>query len=104
MSVARSVKSCSKFHDIDQLATADPEQLPALIVSVWSWLKASRVISLKEGSSAYCKSLKASVNMVYLGEKVAADAALSGMTVVLTGKLERLTRSRSKGKIRKSGR
>ena len=40
------------------------------------------------------------VNLDYKGQVVAADAALSGLTVVLTGKLERLSLgSQSKSKI-----
>ena len=43
------------------------------------------------------------VNLDYKGQVVAADAALSGLTVVLTGKLERLTRSEAKSKLENLG-
>ena len=46
---------------------------------------------------------EAGLNFTYLGEKVAADAALSGLTVVLTGKLERLNRSEAKKKLESLG-
>ncbi len=43
------------------------------------------------------------VNLVYLGQKVQDDAQLSGLTVVLTGKLEHLTRKDAKEKLQKLG-
>ena len=103
MSVARLVKSCSK----NSMTSINWQQLiqnglPALIVSVWSWLKALRVISRKKDPSASCKSSKKLVSIwLILVKKVAADAALSGMTVVLTGK--RLTRSEAKAKLESLG-
>ncbi|MCB6417001.1 NAD-dependent DNA ligase LigA, partial [Faecalimonas umbilicata] len=39
----------------------------------------------------------------YKGQTVVADAALSGLTVVLTGKLERLKRSEAKNKLESLG-
>lgn len=46
---------------------------------------------------------KAGVNLTYLGQKVSADASLSGLTVVLTGKLERLKRNDAKVKLESLG-
>ena len=64
MSVARLVKSCSKnsMTSINWLQLIQNE-LPALTVSVWSWLKASSVILHKKDPSAYCKSLKKLVSI-----------------------------------------
>ena len=90
-----------EFHDLDQLATADPERIASLGMVVAESLK--RYFA-QEGSKRLLQELKeAGVNLAYLGEKVAADAALSGMTVVLTGKLERLTRSEAKAKLESLG-
>ena len=43
------------------------------------------------------------VNLDYKGQTVAAHASLSGLTVVLTGKLERLNRSEAKNKLESLG-
>ena len=46
---------------------------------------------------------EAGVNLDYKGQTVVADATLSGLTVVLTGKLERLKRSEAKSKLESLG-
>ncbi|WP_019792725.1 helix-hairpin-helix domain-containing protein, partial [Streptococcus sobrinus] len=46
---------------------------------------------------------EAGLNFDYLGKRVAEDAALSGMTVVLTGKLVSLKRSQAKEKLENLG-
>ena len=93
-----------EFHDIDQLATADPERIASIDSLGMVVAESLKSYFAQEGSKRLLQELKeASVNMVYLGEKVAADAALSGMTVVLTGKLERLTRSEAKAKLESLG-
>ena len=42
-------------------------------------------------------------NFAYLGKKVSKDAQLAGLTVVLTGKLQRLTRNEAKEKLQDLG-
>ena len=93
-----------EFHDLDQLATADPERIASIDSLGMVVAESLKRYFAQEGSKRLLQELKeAGVNMTYLGEKVAADAALSGMTVVLTGKLERLTRSEAKGKLESLG-
>ena len=93
-----------EFHDIDQLATADPERIASIDSLGMVVAESLRRYFAQEGSKRLLQELKeAGVNRAYLGEKVAADAALSGMTVVLTGKLERLTRSEAKAKLESLG-
>ena len=93
-----------EFHDIDQLATADPERIASIDSLGMVVAESLKSYFAQEGSKRLLQELKeAGVNMAYLGEKVAADAALSGMTVVLTGKLERLTRSEAKAKLESLG-
>ena len=93
-----------EFHDLDQLATADPERIASIDSLGMVVAESLKRYFAQEGSKRLLQELKeAGVNMDYLGEKVAADAALSGMTVVLTGKLERLTRSEAKGKLESLG-
>ncbi|MCC9696382.1 NAD-dependent DNA ligase LigA, partial [Streptococcus agalactiae] len=43
------------------------------------------------------------VNFNYLGKRVSTDAQLSGLTVVLTGKLEKMTRNEAKEKLQNLG-
>ena len=93
-----------EFHDLDQLATADPERIAAIDSLGMVVAESLQSYFAQEGSKRLLQELKeAGVNLTYLGEKVAADAALSGMTVVLTGKLERLTRSEAKAKLESLG-
>ncbi|MFS9342495.1 NAD-dependent DNA ligase LigA [Streptococcus parasanguinis] len=93
-----------EFHDLDQLATADPERIASIDSLGMVVAESLKRYFAQEGSKHLLQELKeAGVNMDYLGEKVAADAALSGMTVVLTGKLERLTRSEAKAKLESLG-
>ena len=93
-----------EFHDLDQLATADPERIASIDSLGMVVAESLKRYFAQEGSKRLLQELQeAGVNMAYLGEKVAADAALSGMTVVLTGKLERLTRSEAKAKLESLG-
>ena len=93
-----------EFHDLDQLATADPERIAGIDSLGMVVAESLKSYFAQEGSKRLLQELKeAGVNLTYLGEKVAADAALSGMTVVLTGKLERLTRSEAKAKLESLG-
>lgn len=93
-----------EFHDLDQLAKADPERIAGIDSLGMVVAESLKSYFAQEGSKRLLQELKeAGVNLTYLGEKVAADAALSGMTVVLTGKLERLTRSEAKAKLESLG-
>lgn len=93
-----------EFHDLNQLASADPERIASIDSLGMVVAESLKRYFAQEESKRLLQELKeAGVNMAYLGEKVAADAALSGMTVVLTGKLERLTRSEAKAKLESLG-
>ncbi|KXT77077.1 DNA ligase [Streptococcus sp. DD10] len=92
------------FHSIDNLAKANPDEI-ANIDSMGSVI-ANSIASYfsMEGTKQLLEELKeAGVNLNYLGQKIATNAALSGMTVVLTGKLERLKRSEAKAKLESLG-
>ncbi|MGT2846324.1 NAD-dependent DNA ligase LigA [Streptococcus massiliensis] len=93
-----------KFHDIENLAKAKQEEIAALDSLGMVIAESLETYFAQEGSQILLAELrKAGVNLAYLGEKVAADAALSGMTVVLTGKLEKLTRTQAKEKLQSLG-
>ena len=92
------------FHDIPSLAKADLDTIASidglgLVIanSLHSYFE-------QEGTQTLLAELQeAGVNLAYLGEKVAADAILSGKTVVLTGKLETLTRTQAREKLLRLG-
>ena len=92
------------FHSIENLAQADPEEV-ASIESLGSVIAQSlQTYFATEGSKILLDELKeAGVNLDYKGQTVVTDAALSGLTVVLTGKLERLKRSEAKSKLESLG-
>ena len=92
------------FHDIPSLAKADLDTIASIdglglviATSLHSYFE-------QEGTQTLLAELQeAGVNLAYLGEKVAADAILSGKTVVLTGKLETLTRTQAREKLLRLG-
>ena len=92
------------FHSIESLAQANPEEI-ASIENLGSVIAQSlQTYFATEGSEILLRELKESgVNLDYKGQTVAANAALSGLTVVLTGKLERLNRSEAKNKLESLG-
>ena len=92
------------FHSIENLAQADPDEV-ASIESLGGVIAQSlQTYFATEGSKILLDELKeAGVNLDYKGQTVVADAALSGLTVVLTGKLERLKRSEAKSKLESLG-
>ncbi|PLA72181.1 NAD-dependent DNA ligase LigA [Streptococcus anginosus] len=92
------------FHDLEQLAKAKREEIAALDSLGMVISESLSSYFAQEGTHILLSELKeAGLNFTYLGEKVAADAALSGLTVVLTGKLERLNRSEAKAKLESLG-
>ena len=92
------------FHSIENLAQADPEEVASIESLGGVIAKSLQTYFATEGSEILLRELKeAGVNLDYKGQIVVADAALSGLTVVLTGKLERLKRSEAKIKLESLG-
>ena len=92
------------FHSIENLAQADPEEVASIESLGGVIAKSLQTYFATEGSEILLSELKeAGVNLAYKGQTVVADAALSGLTVVLTGKLERLKRSEAKSKLESLG-
>lgn len=89
-----------KFHDIPRLSQANQEEIAAIDSLGTVIAQSLHSYFEQEGSQVLLRELQeAGVNLDYLGEKVAADAVLSGKTVVLTGKLQKLTRNQAKEKL-----
>lgn len=92
------------FHSIENLAQADPEEVASIESLGGVIAKSLQTYFATEGSEILLRELReAGVNLDYKGQTVVADAALSGLTVVLTGKLERLKRSEAKNKLESLG-
>ena len=92
------------FHSIENLAQGDPEEVASIESLGGVIAKSLQTYFATEGSEILLRELKeAGVNLDYKGQTVVANAALSGLTVVLTGKLERLKRSEAKSKLESLG-
>ncbi|HHA7366387.1 TPA: NAD-dependent DNA ligase LigA [Streptococcus pneumoniae] len=92
------------FHSIENLYQADSEEVASIESLGGVIAKSLQTYFATEGSEILLRELKETgVNLDYKGQTVVADAALSGLTVVLTGKLERLKRSEAKSKLESMG-
>lgn len=92
------------FHSIETLAQADPEEVSNIETLGSVIAQSLQTYFATEGSKILLRELKEfGVNLDYKGQVVSGDATLSGLTVVLTGKLERLNRSEAKSKLESLG-
>ena len=92
------------FQSIETLAQADPEEVSNIETLGSVIAQSLQTYFATEGSKILLRELKElGVSLDYKGQVVAGDAALSGLTVVLTGKLERLNRSEAKSKLESLG-
>ncbi|HEW1708695.1 TPA: NAD-dependent DNA ligase LigA [Streptococcus pneumoniae] len=92
------------FHSIENLYQADSDEVASIESLGGVIAKSLQTYFATEGSEILLRELKETgVNLDYKGQTVVADAALSGLTVVLTGKLERLKRSEAKSKLESLG-
>ena len=93
-----------KFVSLENLARASAEDI-AQIEGLGQVIAKSLVSYFaSQGVQELLSELKsAGVNLVYTGQVAVEDGLLSGMTVVLTGKLERLKRSEAKAKLESLG-
>ena len=92
------------FQSIETLAQADPEEVSNIETLGSVIAQSLQTYFATEGSKILLRELKEfGVNLDYKGQVVLGDATLSGLTVVLTGKLERLNRSEAKSKLESLG-
>lgn len=93
-----------EFGNLRQLSQASQESIASIdglggviAKSLHTFFEKEEVDKLLEELTSY------NVNFNYLGKRVSTDAQLSGLTVVLTGKLEKMTRNEAKEKLQKLG-
>jgi DNA ligase, NAD-dependent len=93
-----------RFESLEQLAAADFDDLAAIDGLGIVIAESLKTYFATAGAQQLLIELKtAGLNLTYLGKKTASDAALTGMTIVLTGKLANLTRSQAKEKLQSLG-
>lgn len=93
-----------EFGNLRQLSQASQESIASIdglggviAKSLHTFFEKEEVDKLLEELTSY------DVNFNYLGKRVSTDAQLSGLTVVLTGKLEKMTRNEAKEKLQNLG-
>ncbi|HGC7027986.1 TPA: NAD-dependent DNA ligase LigA [Streptococcus agalactiae] len=93
-----------EFGNLRQLSQASQESIASIYglggviaKSLHTFFEKEEVDKLLEELTSY------NVNFNYLGKRVSTDAQLSGLTVVLTGKLEKMTRNEAKEKLQNLG-
>lgn len=93
-----------EFGNLRQLSQASQESIASIdglggviAKSLYTFFEKEEVDKLLEELTSY------NVNFNYLGKRVSTDAQLSGLTVVLTGKLEKMTRNEAKEKLQNLG-
>ncbi|HGD2888395.1 TPA: NAD-dependent DNA ligase LigA [Streptococcus agalactiae] len=93
-----------EFGNLRQLSQASQESIASIdglggviAKSLNTFFEKEEVDKLLEELTSY------NVNFNYLGKRVSTDAQLSGLTVVLTGKLEKMTRNEAKEKLQNLG-
>ncbi|HFI0048828.1 TPA: NAD-dependent DNA ligase LigA [Streptococcus suis] len=92
------------FGDLESLAQASQEEIASLEGLGQVIAKSLTSFFASSGAQQLLAELKeAKVNLNYLGQLADENAALSGLTVVLTGKLERMKRGEAKAKLEALG-
>lgn len=93
-----------EFGNLRQLSQASQESIASIdglggviAKSLHTFFEKEEIDKLLEELTSY------NVNFNYLGKRVSTDAQLSGLTVVLTGKLEKMTRNEAKEKLQNLG-
>lgn len=93
-----------EFGNLRQLSQASQESIASIdglggviAKSLHTFFEKEEVDKLLEELTSY------NVNFNYLGKRVSTDEQLSGLTVVLTGKLEKMTRNEAKEKLQNLG-
>ncbi|HFI0452935.1 TPA: NAD-dependent DNA ligase LigA [Streptococcus suis] len=92
------------FGDLEALAQAGQDEIASLEGLGQVIAKSLTSFFASQGAQQLLAELKENaVNLTYLGQVADENAALSGLTVVLTGKLERMKRGEAKAKLEALG-
>ncbi|HEL9590244.1 TPA: NAD-dependent DNA ligase LigA [Streptococcus suis] len=92
------------FGDLEALAQASQDEIASLEGLGQVIAKSLTSFFASSGAQQLLAELKENaVNLTYLGQVAGENAALSGLTVVLTGKLERMKRGEAKVKLESLG-